>query len=97
MFWKRTKDDPDSEWKEQHDEIATNPFYNFINIQGKGTLVDEYQRTYETEGTKGLERKIKQDLEPYLYNQGKGKRILERDFRAWKLEKMRRKNPVSFF
>jgi len=94
MFWKTKKGDPDSVWKEQHDAVHNNPLYTFINIQKIGTLIDLYKRTYDKGGTKALEAYIRKEIEPFLYNKGQGKLVDENVFREWKLEKMRKKNPV---
>ena len=95
MFWKTKKGDPDSVWKEQHDAVHNNPLYTFINIQKIGTLIDLYKRTYEKGGSKALEAYIRKEIEPFLYNKGQGQIVDENEFREWKLEKMRKKNPVK--
>ena len=83
MFWKK-KQDPDSAWKLQNKEQKENPCYRFINLQKEGTLVD----VFEQQGPLALEKMIQKDLEPFLYNSGKGSLLT-------KIEQIRWRNRIS--
>ena len=80
VFWRKKKADPDSAWKLQNKEQKQNPLYKYINLQKGGRLVD----VYVDQGEHGLEKVIREEIEPFLYNGGKGKRVSKVEMIRWK-------------
>ena len=72
--------DPDREWKQQNQEQRENLLYRYVNLQKGGELV----RVYEQYGQKELEDFIRKEIQPLLYNEGKGKVIEKADYVRWK-------------
>lgn len=54
--------------------------YRYVNLQKGGELV----RIYEQYGQKELEDFIRKEIQPLLYNEGKGKVVEKADFVRWK-------------
>ncbi len=79
-FFSGGSGDPDSLWKQQNREQKENLLYRYVNLQKGGELV----RIYETYGQKELEDFIRKEIQPLLYNEGKGKIIEKADFVRWK-------------
>ena len=42
LCWKKSTEDPDSAWKAQNKAEETNPVYKYMNLGGKGLLLDIY-------------------------------------------------------
>ena len=80
MFWKRKNLDPDAAWKQQNREQQDNPLYRYINLDKGGKLVD----TYVDYGPEATEHLIATELEPFLYNQGKGQMVRKIDYLRWR-------------
>ncbi len=74
--------DPDTEWKQQNYEQKHNLLYRYVNLQKGGELVKIYEQYGETE----LEDFIRKEIQPLLYNDGKGKIIEKADYLRWKLK-----------
>ena len=79
-FFSGSSSDPDGLWKQQNREQKENLLYRYVNLQKGGELV----RIYETYGQKELEDFIRKEIQPLLYNEGKGKIIEKADFVRWK-------------
>jgi len=72
-FWRSRKSrvDPDKAWQRQNHEQHHNVLYQYINLQRQGRLVEVY-RTYGLEDLKDV---IRDEIGPFLYNDGKGKLV----------------------
>ncbi|XP_078596506.1 transient receptor potential cation channel subfamily V member 5-like isoform X1 [Branchiostoma floridae x Branchiostoma japonicum] len=79
LFSRTPEQDPDYAWRRQNEEELTNPLYKFVNLKREGELLT----VFVNEGEAGLRRYCKEQLEPYLYNGGNGKRIDKEEFVLW--------------
>ena len=75
----RKSDDQDG-WKKQNKQQEANPLYKYVNLQKEGRLIDVYME----EGPEAVEALIRDELEPFLYNQGRGQLINKVNFIKWK-------------
>ncbi|XP_062610763.1 uncharacterized protein LOC134272556 isoform X2 [Saccostrea cucullata] len=75
----RKEADPDSAWKQQNKEIATNPVYKFVDFTGGGKLIE----AYKTGGAAAVEKIAKTEMLPYLYNEGNGAIVTKLDYIKW--------------
>ena len=66
--WTKQDVDPEKAWKAQNREQTANPFFQLINLKKGGEIV----RVYEKEGPAALEKYLRRDIEPLLYNNGQG-------------------------
>ena len=80
--------DPDSAWKLQNQEQKENPVYRFVNLQKQGRLVEVYQN----EGPSATEAVIRCELQPFLYDYGRGREITKVEYAKWKLSSMTKLN-----
>ena len=91
MFWKRRGNvNVDAAWKQQNREQGDNPLYRYINLDKEGKFVD----TYVEYGPEACELVIATEIEPFLYNQGKGKVVDKIDYLRWQ-NKVEAKMSVS--
>ena len=79
IFKRQPADDPDSAWQEQNKEIARNPLYKFADLQKGGKLVEAYRNG----GVVAVQEIARREIEPYLYNGGKGQKITKLDYIKW--------------
>jgi hypothetical protein len=75
----RKEADPDSAWKQQNKEIATNPVYKFVDFAGGGKLIE----AYKTGGAAAVRKIAKTEILPYLYNDGNGAMLSKLDYIKW--------------
>jgi hypothetical protein len=90
MFWKRGNVDVDAAWKQQNREQHDNPLYRYINLDKGGRLVE----VYVERGAEACEHLIATELEPFLYNAGKGRIVHKIDYLRWR-NKVEAKMSVS--
>ncbi|XP_046544515.1 transient receptor potential cation channel subfamily V member 5-like [Haliotis rubra] len=76
---RKLKEDPDSAWRQQNKEIEENSVYSFINFKKGGTLIDAYNEG----GPERVEELARREIEPYLYNGGKGAVISKLEYIKW--------------
>ena len=72
-------------WKQQNKQQDANVVYKYVNLQKGGKLVDAFNE----EGSSGADleavRKIIRDeMETFMYNHGKGKLVSKVEFIKWK-------------
>ena len=69
----RCDEDDDREWRRQY--VSDNPFYNYVNFQYEGKLVEAFNKknSRRKQRTDALNRVIRQDIVQFLYDGGKGK------------------------
>ena len=81
FFGRRNRiNDPDSAWKIQNREFQCHPLYRLVDMKDGGKLVNAFR-----EGGKAkLIQMLKEEVEPLLYNRGKGGIITKIDFLRWK-------------
>lgn len=86
MFWKaRTSTvHPDAAWKLQNQGPKDNPVYRFVNFQKKGRLIE----VYESQGAAAAESVIRDEMQCYLYDHGKGKLVTKIEYIRWKYSKV---------
>ncbi|XP_046356888.2 transient receptor potential cation channel subfamily V member 6-like [Haliotis rufescens] len=75
----KLKEDPDSAWKQQNEESEENPMYKYITLNNKGTLIAAYNEG----GPELVEEIARREIEPYLYNGGKGAMISKLEYIKW--------------
>ncbi|XP_078309757.1 uncharacterized protein LOC111108840 isoform X4 [Crassostrea virginica] len=75
----RKEADPDSAWKQQNKEFATNPVYKYVDFAGGGKLIE----AYKTGGPAAVEKMAKTEILPFLYNDGNGAIISKLDYIKW--------------
>lgn len=75
----RKEADPDSAWKQQNKEFATNPVYKYVDFAGGGKLIE----AYKTGGAAAVEKMAKTEILPFLYNDGDGAIISKLDYIKW--------------
>lgn len=71
--------DPDSAWKVQNREMATNPMYKFADLAKGGELI----KAYEDQGPDRVKEIAKTKMMTYLYNCGKGAVIEKSEYIKW--------------
>lgn len=77
-------DDPDSAWKKQLEEMEANPVYKFAKLNRGGTLIDAYRTK---KGVTAVQEIARNEIQPFLYNGGKGDVITKLDYIKWKRRK----------
>ena len=77
---RKTDKDPDSAWRQQNIEVATNPMYQYCNFTNGGKLLD----AYNAGGIPAVEKLAKTEIATFLYNNGDGATINKIDFIKWK-------------
>ena len=78
---KRGKDaDPDSAWQEQNKEMERNPAYKFADLNRGGKLIEAYRK----KGVTAVQEIARNEIQPFLYNGGKGDVITKLDYIKWK-------------
>ena len=68
-------------WKQQNKQQDANDVYKYVNLQKGGKLVDAYKEGNDAEAVRRI---IKDELDSFMYNHGKGKLITKIDFIKWK-------------
>lgn len=72
--------DPDRLWKLENAEIEENALYKYLNNQNGGKLIDCYTEA----GEEAVEKMLSSEIEPFLYNGGKGKVLTKLEFVQWR-------------
>ena len=73
------EEDPDSAWQAQNKEMERNPAYKFADLNKGGKLIEAYRRT----GVVAVQEIARNEIQPYLYNGGKGGVITKLDYVKW--------------
>ena len=73
---KKKHEDP-YDWVLQHEDPDKYPLYNYVNVTKKGKLFEIYMKEGPDGGEEAVEKVIREEIEPFLYNQGKGQLIRE--------------------
>jgi hypothetical protein len=90
---RRGQSDPDSAWKIQNQEAATNPMYKYANFSvTDGRLLDAYLKG----GTSAVKDMARTEIEPFLCHGGKGLILTKLEYVRWK-RRMDAKMAVSIY
>ena len=73
------EEDPDSAWQEQNKEMERNPAYKFADLNKGGKLIEAYRK----KGVVAVQEIARNEIQPYLYNGGKGGVITKLDYVKW--------------
>lgn len=72
-------DDPDSAWQEQNKEMERNAAYKFADLNKGGKLIEAYRK----KGFTAVQEIARNEIQPFLYNGGKGGVITKLDYVKW--------------
>lgn len=89
---RKEAEDKDSAWQEQNKEMECNPLYKFADLNRGGKLIDAYRKS----GTVAVQEIARREIQPYLYNNGKGANISKLDYIKWQRSVQARKTVGIF-
>lgn len=82
-YLSKSKEIPDSQWKEQNKASNENPMYQFAHLEKGGRLISAYEQDDQQKGREAVIKMAREEIISYLYEDGGGSLVTDVVHRQW--------------